>query len=189
MTSRRIAVIAILSALSVGTNYALLSFFNVKFMDLIVFVSGFCFGPVVGASIGIVSWAIYGTLNPLGFSLPIWLSTMFSETIYGIGGGFVRRFLVLNDLGEFKNDRINIYALFGTFGMFLTFLYDFITNVVFGYVNGLDAFFAVVIGFVPFGLVHVLSNALFFSLGCAPAISVVLRFVGGENVCLKRVGG
>jgi len=189
MNSRRIAIIAMLSALSIGTNYALLSFFNVKFMDLIVFVGGFCFGPVVGASIGIVSWAIYGTLNPLGFSLPIWLSTMFSETIYGIGGGLVRRIFISNDLSEFKNDRINIYALFGTFGVFLTFLYDFFTNVVFGYVNGLDALFAVVMGFVPFGIVHAFSNALFFGLGCAPAISIILRFVGGGNACFKRIGG
>jgi len=32
-------------------------------MDLIVFSSGFLFGPSVGARVGILTWLVYGTLN------------------------------------------------------------------------------------------------------------------------------
>jgi uncharacterized membrane protein len=70
MNTRKIAIIVILTALCISSNYALLPFFNVKFMDFIVLVGGFCFGPLAGGLIGVLSWGIYGTINPLGFSLP-----------------------------------------------------------------------------------------------------------------------
>jgi len=53
----------------------------VKFMGIIVFIGGFCFGPLTGALIGIFSWAVYGTINPHGFVLQAWLATMFSELV------------------------------------------------------------------------------------------------------------
>jgi uncharacterized membrane protein len=62
---------------------------NVKFMDLIVFVSGVVFGPLMGASVGVLTWLVYGTLNPYGFSLPILLATCTGESIYGIIGGML----------------------------------------------------------------------------------------------------
>ncbi len=186
MNSRKVAAVVVLSALSIGTNYAMLSLFNVKFMDLIVFVGGFCFGPLVGGLIGILSWAVYGTLNPLGFSLPIWLSTMFSEAIYGVGGGLMKKLLGSNGCIAATNSRVYICVFFGVLGMFLTFCYDFITNIVFGYVNNIDLVFAVVIGFVPFGLVHTLSNAFFFGIGGLPAINTILRVIGGENSVIPK---
>ena len=186
MNSRKVATIIVLSALSIGTNYAMLALFNVKFMDLIVFVGGFCFGPLVGGLIGILSWAVYGTLNPLGFSLPIWLATMFSEAIYGVGGGLVKKLLGSNGSIELTNNRVYICVFFGALGMVLTFCYDFITNIVFGYVNNINLVLAVIIGFVPFGLVHTLSNAFFFGLGGLPAINTILRVVGGENSVVPK---
>ncbi len=181
MNSRRLAITIILVALSVGTNYTMMSLYNVKLMDLIVFVGGFCFGPLIGALIGITSWAVYGTLNPLGFSLPIWLSTMFSETIYGIAGALVRKSLDHDEFNGFRSDGVNTYVFFGIFGMFLTFVYDTITNIVFGYVSNWNILFAVIVGFVPFGLVHMVSNAFFFGIGCAPTINAILNVIGGEN--------
>ena len=43
MNSRKTAILAVLIAISVGTNYAMISLYNVKFMDFIVFVGGFVF--------------------------------------------------------------------------------------------------------------------------------------------------
>jgi hypothetical protein len=186
MNSQRLAIVALLAALSIGTNYAMISLSNVKLMDLIVFIGGFCFGPLVGASIGITSWAVYGTLNPMGFSFPIWLSTMFSEAIYGVAGAFVRKSLNSEGLGGFKNERVLTCAFFGILGMFLTFFYDLITNIVFGCVSGWNILFAVIVGFVPFGFVHMVSNAFFFGLGCVPAINAVLKVAGGENSGISK---
>lgn len=186
MNSKKLAIIIVLTALSIGTNYVMISLYNVKLMDLIVFIGGFCFGPIVGALIGIISWAVYGTLNPLGFSLHIWLATMFSESIYGVAGAFMRKSLNRDGINEIINRGVNTCVFFGVFGMFLTFVYDVITNIVFGYVNNWSILFAVIFGFVPFGLVHMVSNAFFFGLGCVPAIKAILNVVGGEKFGISK---
>lgn len=180
MKSRKVAIIVILAALSISTNYAMTSLYNVKLMDFIVFVGGFCFGPFVGVLIGIFSWSIYGSLNPLGFSFPIWVSTMFSEVIYGVGGAFVKKSLMLNEHSEIK-DGVALYIFFGMVGMLLTFSYDIITNIVFGWVVGWEILFAVIMGFVPFGIIHMASNACFFGFGCVPVINAIMKIVGGEK--------
>jgi uncharacterized membrane protein len=186
VNTKKIAVIAVLTALSIGTNYAMISLSNVKLMDLIVFVGGFCFGPFAGALIGILSWAVYGSINPIGFSLPIWLSTMLSESIYGIAGAFVRKGLGQNGIDGFGHRRINVSVFFGILGMLLTIVYDTLTNIVFGYVSGWNILVAVIFGFVPLGLVHLVSNAFFFGLGCFPTVSAILRVVGGEEFDVSK---
>jgi len=180
MSSRQLAIIVILIALSISTNYAMISLYNVKFMDFIVFVGGFCFGPFAGAAIGIFSWLIYGSLNPLGFSFPIWIATMISEAIYGVGGALVRKSLKLKSSNELKNG-ISLYVFFGIVGVFLTFTYDIITNIVFGWIVNWDPIFAIIMGFIPFGIVHVISNAFFFGVGSIPAINAITKISGGEK--------
>jgi hypothetical protein len=182
MNTIKIAVIAMFCALSIGTDYGLYGLWNIKPMDFIVFVAGFCFGSVVGVSVGLISWTVYGTLNPQGFVLPVLLATMFSETIYGIAGGFLRKWLT--DLtGEWWKASV----LFASVGTLLTLIYDVITNIVFGLTVGWNVFFAVVVGFVPFGLAHEISNLVFFGIGSVPVISAINEVVGGErNVNLKE---
>jgi hypothetical protein len=177
MQTLKIAVVTGLAALSIGTNYALMGAWNVKLMDFIVFVGGFCFGPLVGVLIGAISWAVYGTLNPQGIVLPIWLATMFSETIYGIMGGFLRKVLGSN----LKGERWRASVFFASIGALLTLLYDVITNVVFGLTVGWNVIFAVVVGFVPFGLLHEVSNICFFGFGSVPVISAISKVLGGES--------
>jgi hypothetical protein len=181
MNSKKIAIVAVLASLSIGTNYALLPLFNVKFMDFIVFVGGFCFGPLAGGLIGVISWAVYGSLNPLGFSLPVWLSTMSAEAVFGVVGGLTARFLILPKHSSVSNGKIGACVLFGVISVFLTFGYDFVTNVAFAYAYGINIILAIITGFVPFGIAHLLSNVIFFSVGCVPTINTILRVVGGEK--------
>jgi len=181
MNSKKIAIITILAALSIATNYAMLPFFNIKFMDFIVFVSGFCFGPLVGGFIGITSWAIYGSLNPLGFSLPVWISTMFTEAIFGIAGGLSARFIKLPKHSSLNKNKMGTYVLFGAISMVLTLIYDFITNIAYAYAYGINIIVALIVGFVPFGIVHLLSNMILFSVGCVPTINTIAKINGGEK--------
>jgi len=181
MNSRKIAVIASLAALSVGTNYAMVSFSNVKLMDFIVFIAGFSFVPVVGALTGIFSWSVYGPLNPMGFSLPVWLATMFCEALYGVIGGLVRCRMGSESLQNVKKYRMNLGLSFAALAVFMTLLYDIITNAVFGVLAYNNVMYAIIIGFVPFGLLHVMSNFAFFGLGCAPTIGAIMKVTGGER--------
>jgi hypothetical protein len=185
MNTRKTAAIAILVALAIGTNYAMMSFYNVKLMDIIVFLGGFCFGPLAGGLTAIISWGVYGTLNPIGFSLPVWLATMFSETIYGVAGGIVRRLLDKPEV-SFKSDARGLCIFFGALGLLLTLSYDVVTNIVFGYVSNWNILFSIFTGFIPFGLTHELSNAFFFGVGCVPAISGLLRAMGGKTLDFSK---
>jgi len=182
MNTIKIAIIVTFCALSIGTNYAMYGLLNVKLMDFIVFVGGFCFGSVAGVSVGVISWAVYGTLNPQGFVLPILLATTFSETIYGIAGGLLRK-----GLTDFKGETRKASVFFASVGALLTLAYDVITNVVFGLTVGWNVIFAVVVGFIPFGLAHEISNLVFFGVGSVAVISAINKVVGGErNVNLKE---
>ena len=186
MNTRKVALVAILTALSVGTNYAMMSIPNVKFMDFIVFVGGFCLGSFLGGLVGVLSWAVYGILNPLGFSLGVWLATMFSEAIYGVAGGFMRKMLKKSVLESLRSSRINLGIFFGVVAVFLTLAYDIITTIVFWYAVPFTArsqtLLAVIIFGVPFTIAHLISNAVFFSIGSVPAINVISKVIrGGEK--------
>jgi hypothetical protein len=185
MNSKKIAMIAILVSVAIATNYAMMPLYNIKLMDIIVFLGGFCFGPLAGASIGVTSWAVYGTLNPLGFSIPILLATMLSESIYGVAGGLIKKSFTENFSG-FKKEQTSVYVFFGILGFLLTLTYDVITNIVFGYVYSPSILVAIIVGFVPFGLAHVISNAFFFGLGCVPAINALLNVIEVKNFGIPK---
>ncbi|MDH5375773.1 MAG: ECF transporter S component, partial [Candidatus Bathyarchaeota archaeon] len=110
MNTLKVSIVATLVALCVATNYALVGVFQVKAMDFIVFVGGFCFGPFAGAFIGILSWTVYGVINPYGFIPQVWLATMFSEAIYGLLGGLLGKNLALTN---FNDERFKLSVFFG----------------------------------------------------------------------------
>jgi hypothetical protein len=172
----RASVIAVMTAACIVSNYLLIGVFNVKLMDLIVFSSGFLFGPAVGASVGVLTWLVYGTINPYGFSLPVLISTSLMESLYGIAGGL----LGTNGKGK-MGIGLTSNLKFGIVGFLLTFLYDLVTNIVSGLSAGIPLMVALITG-IPFAIAHEGSNAAFFFLGAPPLISAVSRLIPhGEN--------
>lgn len=174
MNNFKIAVIICLVALCTATNYALIGLANVKVMDIIVFITGFCFGPLSGALTGILSWTVYGVINPYGFVPQIWLATMFSESIYGIVGGFLGKNLGSIDL-NYKNFSLNI--LLGAFGFILTLIYDLITNLVYASTFDVPIFISIIL-LIPFSALHELSNALLFGVASVPLIRAIKKLSG-----------
>ena len=176
LSTKEVAFLVVFVSLSISTNYCLIGVPNVKFMDLLVFVSGVCFGCLMGALVGGLSWIIYGFFNPYGFCLPIWIATIMCEMIYGLAGGLVRRFGVvprgLNP--DFKGDLL-IGGKLALVGFFSTLLYDVVTNLVFAVTFQINPVLALIQG-VPFALVHELSNVLlFFTL--APVLMFAIKRV------------
>jgi uncharacterized membrane protein len=170
MNTVKIALIATFCALSIGTDYALVGVPNVKLMDLIVFLGGFLFGSVVGSSIGIVSWLIYGSINPYGFEPRIWVATMLVESVYGITGGLLRKALGSTSL---SSERLRLSILFATMGFLPTVLYDLITNIVYASVYNSPVIVAIFFG-APFAVLHEGANFLIFGVCSVPTI-VALR--------------
>jgi hypothetical protein len=160
--ARRTALIACLAALCIGTNYAMLPLPNVKLMDAVVFTTGLFFGMVPGVSVAVISWLVYGTLNPLGITLPVLLAVILCETIYAVVGYFLQRVT-----GNSENNITGLEQsiVFGTAGLFSTLAYDLITNAV----SGLIAYNSVWMGILtmnvplPLGIMHEASNFVFFA--------------------------
>lgn len=180
MNTTKTATVAILVSLSIGTSYALSSIYNVKLMDLFTFVGGLLFGPTVGASIGVLSWSIYGALNPYGFVPQIWVATMLSEAVYGAVGGILSRTKT-----DFSKHSFASVVFLANLGFLLTLAYDAVTNVAYAQVFGTNLLVAFVLG-APFTLTHEISNALLFGMCTIPLISAV-RVIGiGSNVEVRE---
>ena len=170
--TRRVALITILTALAVASDYALSAIPNVNLMDAIVLVSGALYGLRVAAPVAVLSWAIYGTLNPYGFCLPILIATASSELVYALAGRMLRSD-VLNDLnsGNFRG-YLSLGAKLAVVGCLCTLVYDFLTNMAFAFVFGVKPIVALIQG-IPFSVMHVVGNTQIL-LWAAPAIIKVL---------------
>ncbi len=178
---RDICLITVLTAVCVGSNYALMVLPNINIMDLVIFVTGFIFGSSIGGMTGILSWAVYGVLNPLGFSAPILIATMIGESIYGIVGGLVGR--ISNRKLKNRFD-IKFNLEMGLLGLILTIIYDLLTNFVFAVIFRVPIVAAIVSGWlIPpwFGLMHEGSNLLFFFVAVHPLIRAIKMVRGGEK--------
>ncbi len=147
---------------------------NIKLMDTIVFTTGMVFGFVPGAAVAALSWLLYGTLNPLGFSAPVLGIVILSEMIYSYGGYIIGR---TQHGGEPDvNGGMRRSVVLGTVGLFCTLVYDLLTNAV----SGLLSYNSVWLGWmtmnfpIPLGIIHEVSNLFFFAT-LAPILLKVLR--------------
>jgi hypothetical protein len=166
INSRKIALTAILAATAIATNYILIGALNIKFMDLIVFTSGYMMGSWMGAFTGALVWLVYGVINPFGFSLPIFASTIIGETMFGIAGGFFTARGVDSKMG------FDPWA--AVTGFLLTFVYDLFTNIVSGVTAGVPIPLALITG-TPFMFAHMTSNTLFFGFGFNPLVNSIKK--------------
>ena len=181
LTTKDTSFIIVMTALIVGLNYLMLPLVNVKLMDLLVFVTGYSMGGLVGVLVGSLVWLIYGTLNPYGFSLPILVATCVGESLYGFVGGLcavsgleVPRRISVGD-ERFWTSNIKL----GVVGFLLTFLYDLFTNVVSGLAAGIPITVALIMG-IPFMIAHQASNLVFFTLGGTILINTFRNFTVKE---------
>ncbi|RJS84779.1 ECF transporter S component [Candidatus Bathyarchaeota archaeon] len=176
LDSRKIGFITVMTALIVSLNYLMLPFLNVKLMDLLVFVSGYSMGGVVGAVIGFLVWLVYGTVNPFGFNLSILVTTCLCEGLYGVVGGLCSKNCMFNDDVKFDEGEFWYSGLkLGIIGFLVTSVYDLITNVVSGVTAGIGVVNAIIMGF-PFAVSHEVSNLLFFSLAGGTLIKTFRKF-------------
>jgi len=178
MSACHVSLVTVLTAFCVASNYALIGLPNFKIMDFIVFVGGFCFGAFAGALMGVLTWVVYGVINPYGFVPQVWLATMFSESIYGLIGGLLgKNFTQVGSNGQLFRQSV----FFGTLGFILTFVYDLITNLVYASAFGIPVIAALVFG-TPFCVLHQLSNTVIFGVCSIPLITSVRKIVGGGGI-------
>ena len=185
-STKSLSLIILMTAISVISSYAMIGIPNVSLMDLFVFISGYLMGFIPGVLVGVLTWLVYGTLNPLGFNLVILVATCLGESLYGFVGGLSARSGLGGDL---SSARVGDKALwwvnlkFGIIGFFLTFVYDLFTNIVSGLTVGIPPFMAIIQG-IPFAVAHEVSNFFFFFFGCSALVMSIKKILlkGGENL-------
>ncbi len=164
--TRRAAIIGLLSALSIATNYALTGVPNVKLMDSVVFLAGLSLGPIDGIAVASLTWTVYGFFNPYGFVPTVWVATVLGEWVYALAGWISGR-----AGGGVRSSTL------AAVGFLTTLAYDILTNAAFALTFGLPVRAALVAG-IPFALIHELSNAATFSLLVPKAESLVGLLLG-----------
>ncbi len=186
LTTRHIALLAVLCALCLGIQLAPRPSPNVESTSLIVFVVGAIFGIVLGSLLGTVVMVINGFLSPWGFAGLIMPFQIVGMVIVGVMGGLYGR------------TRNNVYtssscAEAAVLGAFVTLVYDIITN--FGVAVSLmlagtpllPAFIGALVLGALFSLIHVVSNFLIFLLAFFPLARSLQEFLGGENAWRKSL--
>lgn len=181
LNTREVSVIAVLASACIVSNYALIWLPNVKVMDLIVFVSGLRFGAYAGGLVGVLVWAIYGSINPYGFILPIWMGCMASESVFGIVGGVIG-----NHLSAAHRNRREFSLEMGATGFLLSFFYDLVTNVlsavtVSWFETSPQRILAVLVSGIPFAVIHEFSNGVLFFLGVVPLDTSIRKLIGDRS--------
>lgn len=188
LTTRQISLIAVMSAASIVVAYskgfaisALPGVF--EFMTVLIFVSGFCFGLIVGASVGVISLAIY-MLIPYPFAHPA--AWMFSISpvllavmallgcMFGVAGAIASKFLQPRRSLRFT---LSLTVL----GLCLTFVYDIMSSI--GFALAYPAFTTIldslVLTFVPLyypwpPIIHTVTNAIIFA-AVAPVLITAIK--------------
>lgn len=167
------AVVALFTALAVATDYAMLPFANVKLMDTIVFVSALVFGLETGASVGALTWLVYGSVNPLGSAVgPLLVILIASETVYALLGSLARRAF------SFEGAGIPARSLFwGCLGLVGAFVYDMITIPVPIMLTGASFGVAAasLVPAIPFMLAHEVSDFAFFATAGPVLVGAIFK--------------
>ena len=183
--SRKVAIIAVFSALALAVNYALTPFPNIKLFDTLVFVSALLFGLDTGIAIAALTWLVYGSVNPYGADpLNLLFTLMISETVYAFFGWIARK---TSSVQNYKTSQKSL--LFGFMGLVGAIIYDIATIVgplmIIG-VSATTSFLSLANpATVYFMLSHELSDFVFFST-VAPLLMVAIsRIVPSWTVLAK----
>ena len=186
--SRNVSLIAIMSAVSIVVAYskglALASLPGViEFMTVLIFITGYCFGALVGGSVGAIALTIY-MLIPSPFAHPAaWLFNTSPILLvvmallggmFGVGGAYTAKF---TKPGREKRFTLTLAVV----GLILTFVYDIMSSV--GFALAYPAFTtiwqSIIYTFIPLFLpyppiIHTVTNAIVFAL-VAPVVITAIK--------------
>ena len=189
MNARQVALIAVMSALSIVIAYsrglAISSLPGVfEFMTVLIFISGFCFGSIVGVSVGVISLSIY-MLVPYPFAHPAaWLYTISPilllvmaalGALFGLAGALSSKILKPAGWGRFS-------LSLAVIGFALTLTYDIVSSLGFAlaYPAFSDPIQAIYLTFIPLyypwpPIIHTFTNTIIFAVIAPPLIQGIKK--------------
>jgi hypothetical protein len=168
MSSRRLSYAALMVAAGLTGVYAE-PIPNFEVLTLVVFASGVLLGTRDGALVGGLAELIFSLLNPYGVAHPlVTLAQVAGVALAGAAGGMAAR----AGLPQFPP--VLRATVLGVLAVGLTACFDLLTNLATGLVYGQMRL--VLIGGIPFSLVHIGTNLLLFAAIGAPLVPVFSRY-------------
>ena len=153
---------------------------NVKLMVAFVFVAAFMFGVDVGVGVAVLTWTVYGFINPYGQAGLILLVFLITgECFYAIAGAALSRTHTAKALVASGGAYRRSGMIFGLVGLIATFGYDVLTNFATYLFVTSSLYQALVVGIItgaPFALLHEFSNLIFFATVAPGTIAAAKRF-------------
>ncbi|MFX1604702.1 MAG: ECF transporter S component [Promethearchaeota archaeon] len=166
--SRWVSITAIMTALALVGNYALVAIPNLELGSTVLFVTAYIFGAHMAIWATLIMSLLFGIINPWGAFIPqIWASQV-TGWFYIVTIGSI--------MGKKGKDGKRLeprrWELAIT-GAFVTFIFEQITNLGYSTTFGVPFFLAVTAA-IPFSVMHILSNAVIFSQ-VVPMLDTALR--------------
>ncbi len=125
MEAKGIAIVAVFTALVVGTDFALAPFINIKLWDTIVFVVSFAFGFKKGAAVAVLSELIWSFVSPWGPAGVITPFLIGGELLFAAAGWGASRAWKLEGKGIYS-----VSLFIGATMAICAFIWDFEVNAV-----------------------------------------------------------
>ena len=165
--SKRIILVVILAAITIGLGFLFMGIPNIEFFTLFVFLSGFIMGKRDGLIIGLVSSLVYFGLNPFGFPpIGIYVFQVMFYAITGFLGALIQNFFQNKDYFKPKENLyiLVIMIILGIVGFVFTFLYDIISSVIWYFEYPFGDFTTYIISGLVYNTIHLIFNLISFIL-------------------------
>ncbi len=157
---RQSVLLGLFAGTAVGAGYLLSSVPNVELMSLIVALSGAVLGPLGGSICGVLAGAIFSLGNPFGPPPPLLLlAQVMGHGFMGFAGWFWGR-KILKILPEHGRVKPILYSVAVAIGG--TLLYELLTNLAIVAMFEDASLKVILIGAIPYSLIHVGVNTLLF---------------------------
>jgi hypothetical protein len=144
---------------------------NFELVSPIVFLSGVLFGLRTGTLVGILTYFLFGVLNPLGMSpLPLLIAQVLTGIVIGLSGGFCHK--------KGWNKAHIILPL----GILITLISDILTSSSgFLFFPTKKSFFAYIIIGLPFVIWHVFTQSLIYGFVLPPTIQKIQNRINSHG--------
>ncbi|HEV2226225.1 MAG TPA: hypothetical protein VGR56_05395 [Nitrososphaerales archaeon] len=180
--SSKVALVAMFTALIVGSDFALAGIPNVKLLDTLVFLAAYLLGFRIGASVGILSELIWSYVSPWGTAGYIAPFLFLGEVIFALAGYSAAR--LWSGEPVFRSGKSLVFG-----GLLATcaFLWDLETNIGTALIASWPSVTTAKVGLfilagVPFMLSHEVSDFLFGMFFVPIVILLVPRLVPGHRI-------
>ena len=166
--SRWVSIAAIMTALALVGNYALVAVPNLELGSTVLFVTAYIFGAHMAIWSTLIMSVLFGIINPWGGFIPqIWASQVIGWFYIVTIGAIMGRHSKSGKRIEPRKWELAIT------GAFVTFIFEEITNLGYSITFGIPFILAATAA-IPFSVIHIISNTVIFSQ-VVPMLNSALR--------------